>query len=131
MAPGTASVIALREVCSPRNMINASGPVAVLRKKCCEEEEKEGEEEEEEGRKDEDVVGGRVILYVDVKLLVLCGVIVTDLASVGERERVLAIAGSRVWGNIVRFGCLVVGDWRRGLRCCRYVKTAIIFEESC
>lgn len=60
--PGTASAIALREVCSPRNMTNASGPGAVLRKKCYEEHQ------------EDEVEGGRVILYVDVKLLVLCEV---------------------------------------------------------
>lgn len=69
-------------------MTNASGPGAVLRKKCCEEDE---------------VEGGRVILYVDVKLLVLCGVRVVDLTWAGERERVLAMAGSRILVGIVRF----------------------------
>lgn len=48
--------------------------------------------------------GGRVILYVDVKLLVLCGVRVADLNWAGERERVVAMAGSRILFGIVRFG---------------------------
>lgn len=73
-------------------MTNASGPGAVLRKKCCEEDE------------EDEVEGGRVILYVDVKLLVLCGVRVADLNWAGERERVLAMAGSRILVGIVRFG---------------------------
>lgn len=40
---------------------------------------------------------------MDVKLLVLCGVRVADLALAGERERVLAMAGSRIWVDIARF----------------------------
>lgn len=92
--PGTASAIAFREVCSPRNMTNASRPGAVLRKKCCEEDE------------EDEVEGGIVILYVDVKLLVLCAVKLADLAWAGERERVLAMAGSRIWVDIARFGLL-------------------------
>ena len=73
-------------------MINASGPGAVLRKNC--REEKEEDEVE--------------ILKVDVKLLVLCGVRIADLACARERYKVVAIAGSRVWGNIVRFRFVVV-----------------------
>lgn len=79
-------------------MINASGPGAVLRKKCnCEEDEEK-----------EDEVAGRVILNVDAKLLLLCGVRIADLAWAGERDKVVAMAGSRVWGYIVRFVVEVV-----------------------
>lgn len=77
-------------------MINASGPGAVLRKKCRDEEE------------EDDELGGRVILNVDVKLLVLCGVRIANLAWARVRDKVLAIAGSRVSGDIVRFGFVVV-----------------------
>ena len=73
-------------------MTNASGPGAVLRKKCCEVDELD------------EVEGGRVILYVDVKLLALCEVRVVDLAWAGEKERVFAMAGSRILAGIVRFG---------------------------
>lgn len=55
----------------------------------------------------DEVDGGRVILYVDVKLLVLCGVSVVDLTWAGERERILAMAGSRILVGIVRFGLFV------------------------
>lgn len=55
----------------------------------------------------DEVEGGRVILYVDVNLLVLCGVRVVDLTWAGERERVLAMAGSRILVGIVRFGLFV------------------------
>lgn len=82
-------------------MINASGPGAVLRKKCNCEEDEEDEEKEDE-------VAGRVILNVDAKLLLLCGVRIADLAWAGERDKVVAMAGSRVWGYIVRFGVEVV-----------------------
>lgn len=81
-------------------MINASGPGAVLRKKCREEDEEDEEKEDE--------VGGRVILNVDVKLLLLCGVRIADLAWAREKDKVVAMAGSRVWGNIVRIGVEVV-----------------------
>lgn len=52
----------------------------------------------------DEVEGGTVILYVDVKLLALCEVMVVDLTWAGERERVLAMAGSRILVGIVRFG---------------------------
>lgn len=82
-------------------MINASGPGAVLRKKC--------RDEDEEDEEDKDGVGRRVILNVDVKLLVLCGVKIADLAWARERDKVVAMAGSRVWGDIVRMNILVGG----------------------
>lgn len=81
-------------------MINASGPGAVLRKKCREEEE----EDEEKGVE----VAGRVILNVDVKLLLLCGLTIADLAWAREKDKVVAMAGSRLWGDMVRFGVEVV-----------------------
>lgn len=81
-------------------MIKASGPGAVLRKKCREKDEEDEEKEDE--------VAGRVILNVDVKLLLLCGIKIADLAWAGERDKVVAMAGSRVLGCIVRFGVEVV-----------------------
>ena len=54
------------------------------------------------------MAAGRVILNVDVKLLLLCVVRIADLAWAGERDKVVAMAGSRVWGCIVRFGVDVV-----------------------
>lgn len=45
---------------------------------------------------------------MDVKLLVLCGVRIADLAWARERDKVVAMAGSRVWGDIVRFGVVVL-----------------------
>lgn len=83
-------------------MINASGPGAVLRKKCREEDEEDEEKEDE--------VAGRVILNVDVKLLLLCGVRIADLAWAREKDKVVAMAGSRVWGDIVRFGVVVLRE---------------------
>lgn len=71
-----------------------------MRKKCREEDEEDEEKEDE--------VAGRVILNVDVKLLLLCGVRIADLACAREKDKVVAMAGSRVWGDMVRFGVEVV-----------------------